>query len=395
MVVDRSCFRWLLCSTVLLAVHVLLTTRTRVQSAPESIHIVESSPRLYLYIPSWMEGMSSWMISLSEVLVLAKELNATLVEPCIKKGRLGSCASVASGGHGLRLSQVLDLELMRQYHTDIVTYEEYMTAISATEPSTVPVVSLCLHHFSPNPFCRDAPLVYGAKWIPQFREALTLARNTTTVMEIHQYSRYGFRKSKWINGSEAAMVKAKYLALSPLHGERVTVLLERMGIPHGETFSVLHWRAEHPDMDYLACADKILEARDTMRKRQKQKQQQPFILMSSLNTNADYMWKGAKLMAENSTSDQALQRLLDHGFMKLDQVIDYPELQDPMMLAVYDLILAMKATKFVTCSKRCSDDSVCAACNWRGQFAGLAVSMRRDVENKSSTECWPSMSATR
>ena len=347
-----------------------------------------------------MEGMSSWLVSLSEVLVLAKELNATLVEPCILKGRLGSCANVAQGGPGLRLSQVLDMQLMQRYHAAIVSYQDYEQAIRSTD-ATIPVVSMCLHHFSPVPHCEGAPHVWGAKDMPQLDQALMLARNSTTVLEIHQYGKFAFRKSTWANALQAALVKKLYLGLSTHHMERVKILLERMGLHGDEPFSVIHWRAERPGMDYLACADKILEVRDVIiGKRQEQQpghqqkqHQHPFIIMSSLNTNADYMWKGAKLLAENSTSDQALRKLLDHGFLKLDQVVDYKKLKDPLVLAIYDLILALKAAKFVTCSKSCGDDSVCAACNWLGQFGGLAMTMRSDMANKSSTECWPSLAA--
>ena len=35
--------------------------------------------------------MSSWMVSISELLLLARKLNATLVEPCMLTGRLVPC----------------------------------------------------------------------------------------------------------------------------------------------------------------------------------------------------------------------------------------------------------------------------------------------------------------
>jgi hypothetical protein len=160
-----------------------------------------------------------------------------------------------------------------------------------------------------------------------------------------------------------------------------------MNIARDQAYSVIHWRAELPGIDYMACAQKILLARDAIQ--MKHQQQHPFILMSSLNTQADYMWAGAKELAANTSSDLALQLLLNQGFMKLDQVVDYDNLSDPIMLAVYDLVLALHANNFATCSKDCSDHSICSKCNWRGQFAGLAVAMRRDVANKTSISCWP------
>ena len=96
---------------------------------------------------------------------------------------------------------------------------------------------------------------------------------------------------------------------------------------------------------------------------------------------------GTKNLAEITTSDQALQILFDAGF---DHVVDYKKLSVSIMFAVFDLILVIKAQEFITCGKGCSENIICAACNWRGQFAAWAVMLRSDVAHRSaSVECWP------
>jgi hypothetical protein len=49
--------------------------------------------RLWVFVSSWDEGMSNWLISLSEILVVCHEINAMLVEPCVREGRLVGCGA--------------------------------------------------------------------------------------------------------------------------------------------------------------------------------------------------------------------------------------------------------------------------------------------------------------
>ena len=342
-----------------------------------------NSDNLFLYVSGWMEGMSSWMISLSEMLVLAKEMNATFVEPCVKKGNLCSCAK--PGNNRVRLSHILDMRKLRKYHPAIVTYEEFQQrTLFESDMFNGSLNQICMHHFSPRPLCANTTHLYNATNIPQVNHATRSSYNTTSTLEIKRYGRYAFRNSQWVSDTEASRVKRKVLRLAPAHGRSVDTLLEQMGIGSNQTYSVIHWRAELPDIDYMACAKRIVRARDKMNLEHR------VILMSSLNTDASYTWAGAKHLAENTTSDIALQLLFDAGFLKLDHVVNYGNLSDSVMLAVYDLMLAIKAEEFVTCGKRCGDKSICAACNWRGQFAGLAMTWRREVAHKASMECWPS-----
>ena len=56
---------------------------------------VESSskPQIWIHVRGYGEGISKWRHSVSQLLGLVKILNATLVEPCMKSGRLYSCGN--------------------------------------------------------------------------------------------------------------------------------------------------------------------------------------------------------------------------------------------------------------------------------------------------------------
>lgn len=353
----------------------------------ESIDDVSSRSQLWLYVSSWQEGLSSWLVSLSEVVVLCKELNATFVEPCIQNGRLTSCKDSGS----ILLSQVIDMERLREYHEKIATYDEFVAFSNRSNDrqEPLPTFQICMHHFTNVNWCNEVPLFWGSKNIPIIEEARISAQSQSTVLQVHQYGRFAFRHSAWASEKETNIVKRKYIQFATANFVAVSRILEKMGIPAGQEYSVVHWRAERPNIDYLACADHILRARELMHNKE-----HPFILMSSLNTRSEYMWGGAKLLANETTSQVAVQRLLDSGFHKLDQVVSYDDLPDQVMLAVYDLILAMQADKFATCTQKCADNSVCSACNWRGSFGALAVDMRSDIAHKSSVTCWPSDSSS-
>ena len=69
------------------------------------------------------------------------------------------------------------------------------------------------------------------------------------------------------------------------------------------------------------------------------------------------MWTGSREVTtrrhSNNTANQALDYLLqDNGFLKIDDLLKQTiSIADPGMLAVYDLILATKATHFATCAR--------------------------------------------
>jgi hypothetical protein len=64
----------------------------------------------------------------------------------------------------------------------------------------------------------------------------------------------------------------------------------------------------------------------------------------------------------------------------------------PKESAIYvalDLIMSQKATTFATCTTKCyKSHRYCKKCNYAGNFALLAMKMRKS-NHKESLECWP------
>jgi hypothetical protein len=150
-----------------------------------------------------------------------------------------------------------------------------------------------------------------------------------------------------------------------------------------QPFAVIQWGAELKGMDYMGCAAHILEARMAMNL----PNGTDFVLMSSLNTKKDLQWGPLQSSIQNTTAAQALQLLLDSGFFKLDAIIQQTQTNELILLAVWDQILAAKATYFATCS---GCQSICAQCNHQGSFARLALDLRTRA-NKESFKCWPEL----
>eukprot|EP00985_Skeletonema_marinoi_P027624 scaffold22980_cov58-Skeletonema_marinoi.AAC.1 len=70
------------------------------------------------------------------------------------------------------------------------------------------------------------------------------------------------------------------------------------------------------------------------------------------------MWSGSRNSIVNGTTttpQQALHYLLhDNGFIKIDGLLEMQAKKvhnDPGMLAIYDLIIAIKANNFATCAR--------------------------------------------
>mmetsp|Transcript_23258 Transcript_23258/g.66721 ORF Transcript_23258/g.66721 Transcript_23258/m.66721 type:complete len:208 (+) Transcript_23258:2-625(+) len=164
-----------------------------------------------------------------------------------------------------------------------------------------------------------------------------------------------------------------------------------MNIRKGQDFSVIHWRAEIPYLNYQKCAEDILQARDAMTTTKKK---MPFVLISSLSTDYSMMWSGTRKkadQAQNSTVSGALEFLMDNGFHMFDNTTSTLKPKDLIIYTAVDLIFAEKATSFATCSRSCDRPGFCRDCNYAGSFAEMALTNRAIVGNEEgSLSCWPS-----
>lgn len=323
--------------------------------------------------------MSNWIKSLAEILIVAKTLQAVFVEPCISKaGRLVSCGDQPNL---LRLQDVFDLDAIRQFYSRVVSFDEFNTICLTNK--NVHLSQICMHMGNPVTACGELESQAGKKTIPELEQALVASKNMHAVLEFTHFRKKAFGAMHY-NGSALVQesiptIVERHVRFRQEHYDAVDRFLNQMGVK--QPFAVIQWRAELEDMDYMGCAAHLLEARTAMNL----PNETSFVLMSSLNTQKDLQWEPLQSTIQNTAAPQALQLLLDSGFLKLDAMSQQTHNDELILLAVWDQILAVKATYFATCS---GCQSICAQCNWQGSFARLALALRTRAK-KESFECWP------
>lgn len=352
---------------------------------------VQPSPSSSLWIvgSSWAEGIAAWRISITEVVILAKNLNATIVEPGIKDGRL-----VAPGKGHLSLFQLLDRKQLEKYHSKWATAEEYWNAFHQSDPI---VIQWCIAKPS-RPDCPAGTTYNPSELIhsPALEQALHHTNSNHSSMVILEMSSIWKRQLTHLRLQSAPRIPLvtrekvdQILRTSLRFSERIYQLadhtLARMNISNNQDYAIIHWRAELEDLDYDQCATDIVQTKAAM----SLPKDTPFLLMSTLSMDVQNIWSGARKKASNSTAQTALQNLLhNHSFRKADNVL--PQQEDLIMYVAVDLLLAQKATAFSTCTRYCDApyDS-CQRCNHAGNFAELALSLRWEDDEKRSLPCWP------
>lgn len=421
-----------------------------IPTMPQQALVVQPHPRRWLHVDDISEGMANWRIAIVELLLVAKQLDAAFVEPCILQGRVTSCHKIPSSVSSttmnhhvrVRLGDVLDVDkLRRDVHPWIVTQEEYEKA-TTTPTGTAATIGesphvqtrfvLCMHEGNPSPVAvciRDGKRLdnfYGAITNPVMEQVLTMKRQhqqqqrqeePSWVMEIHAYRKGGFAKTvirEQQHENKGSQRQQKTLLLDPKlvqyvlehsvifhpkHYHYVAGLLRKFRIVNNN-YNVIHWRAELPHMNYADCAQQLIKAKNIM-SHYNNNNSTPTILISSLNQIPVHQWGGGT--STRAGSAMTLRSLIkEHGFLKLDTIVgrsynqdaavdvddDVAVVDDLIYLAIWDQILSQNATKFATCTKACKAKKSCKACNYQGSFGEVAVGLRAKVGRESLT-CWP------
>jgi len=348
-----------------------------------------------------------------ELLKLARAINGnvTIVEPCMINGRLDSCRP---GKHkGIPVSKVFDLSGAMQsldHHCPLMaSYDKYQAHLRFNNDETVPGQikdTICVS----NKFSRCSE---GAKSIGKIDKVgfqRSIANSTLTVLQLENYWRMeSIGNLRKLFGVKQIKAPFNQLSFHPNHIQTVEEVLQKANIAD-KNFSLIHWRAEKAGMNFRECAKAVLNAKRTLLKKRFQDNDtegggnHSFLLLTSLNKNAEMMWSGSRQIAKtsstsNNTALAALNYLMEEqGFLKFDELMGNRSIEDPGMLAVYDLIVATKSKDFASCARDkghgCSDVStqMCEKCNHVGKFGGLAISLRdsSDMHTKdSSWGCWP------
>jgi hypothetical protein len=352
------------------------------------------SKELWIHVQSWREGIGHWTYSVSQLLAVAKKLNATIVEPGIENGRL-----VTEGN--VWFSDIFNRSLIVDYHPKFATLKQFQ---EATTHSDANVFHLCFRSCIHGDGCtgpktceNGIPSSFRQNHSDSLEKAMISAQimdSHHTVLNIHDFWVNSFDQmylhtngtNKLVDQDEVRLVTDHHLRFVDDLYNMADSLLERMGISNGSEYAVIHWRAERDSLDYMECAQGIVRAKKAMN----MPQNMTFVLISSLMKDPSMEWGGSATLAENTAAPQALEFLLsDHALQKIDNVLNGTEARELAIYVALDLIMSQKATTFATCTRKCNKPHrYCRKCNYAGNFALLAMKMR-EVNNKESLECWP------
>jgi hypothetical protein len=78
-----------------------------------------------MQVTEWGEGVANWRYSIIEMLMLAKTLNATFVEPCITGGRLYGCRTDDETHNQITLSDVFIMDKLKEFYPLIVSHTKF------------------------------------------------------------------------------------------------------------------------------------------------------------------------------------------------------------------------------------------------------------------------------
>jgi len=389
----------------------------------DEIPINTNANNLFIYGHEWREGVANWLITMSELFLVAKQINATVVLPCIRKGRLIPCAPRndprAKGDWNHRFTDVFQLDLIHKFHPHFIQEEEFQQILN--QHPSYKEFKFC--HIRQSQFggnmaqprnrCEEGAFRYGHRNTTNLlleqatSEAYHIAQSSGThgpiVMNMTKYDKWGWRQTLFnrkhiVPGGVkyTQQFKFEYFPFQERYSTFVDQLLDEVGIVNHD-YVVVQWRAELDNMDYLECAKHIVTVRDLVKKRNRGgakgiTKDTKFILMSSLSTDESIVWESTVWQESTKGEAQnALHYLLDeHGFLKLDSLLAKHKkaAKDQIDYSIWDILLAVKAKDYVFCDQNCEDDSICAQCGHRGEFPRFAMKLRDDV-NRTSTMCWP------
>ena len=355
-----------------------------------------------MQVEQWGEGIANWMTSISEILIVAKALNATFVEPCIHKGRLTYCSET----HNVKLSDIFRMDKMKEFHPFIVSHEVFQQNVinDAHDNSSTHFQRICHTAQKYSSKCGEGLLNQHSNISsPSLEAAVASAQNSQrTVLQLTSYWKDGWKNMKFkgrplipSKGPTVKMIYNKYFHFTQEIYDFVDMILKEAGIK-GENYSVIQWRGEIHSLDYVSCARHIITARAIMQEEEGRRDyktrgnETAFVLISPLNRNESLTWN---TRSKGADAQEALQLLLDdNGFLKLDLLVQKHQdfVRDSIFLAAADLVLAQKAKEFITCDKSCN--SICAQCGHQGSFVQLAETLR-NARDKNSTSCWPERNA--
>lgn len=362
----------------------------------------------YVLLHYGREGFSRWKDIIISYFKLAVKYNRTAVEPCLRNSRISSCMH---NGTTLRLSVIIDIPHIQQQipHLRLITWSDYLSARQSSSPLyCIPKrearnfnVSMDIPGYDP-PFGVDKGVDLNQASLLQYlpvtarvhmflsttqRYESCLRRNPgdETIALVNPRYLHLFSVGKGLN--------AEKLAFHPSQYTTVTQILSASGIDP-DNYLVYQWRSESVPVERLVpCAEELMRRARRRQRLVLGNNHSKVVLLSDLSFSPSVkLW--VMMPDAGNSSAAALISSLAEVFFKTEaaeatrRIARDALLDDTTFLTVWDLILAFRATHFVTCVSE-SPGSICKECTRHASvFARFIIHQRREEYGKSSETEW-------
>jgi hypothetical protein len=392
-------------------------------------------PSRYLMLSSVFEGFGAWSDAIFEFVDLAKQLNRTFVEPCVRNGCIEPCrygfvhsppstkevvdAFERTGhdhlnlpyinfpcsrlnheypdeeskklvGESYPLSAYLDMASLREYYPHIISYDQWFEQSILPQKDLVKGVNGRI--LLPTSYCGDMHISWCIQYRGPYREIgdfafieelngrpddlekqMTILRaDSSETIFYHSYYRYYFHKPNTF----------KTVPFHPAH--YLAAFQFKRDLFENDNLAVFQWRTEHVSNLVLPKCATVLSTALSGLKLKRGKAGFSAVLVSDLPSpsNRRKLWH----TYENGDDDvrkHTISIMLDAGFAKYDY---YHNTTDNGVLMIRDFILTQIADTYVTCAGDFVEK--CRGCFRSSSNFVQRITQARELAKKESILDW-------
>ena len=309
------------------------------------------------------EGISHWKYVVNDFILLGMDTNRTLVEPCIKDGRIAPCMHLMAN-ETLTLSTVIDLSIIKSHFPElrIITWAEYMLKYHSR------MTSIMCYRKNSRDFNQAVLDFDGALIKPassegddaSYEDCVRKSKNFGNSVYLH----CPWKEETLRRGMALTMtIPWKY---SPFQHTIATRIMKDAKIDLDKYF-VFNWRmGATPRKHLLPCAKMLIAFSEEWLEKFDGDRLNAMIVTDLSFAKNDPVW--GDLTSQQSIDLQGnITNLLDTNFFKIETsnavkgtIKQFPRYRDPIFLTIWEIIISEKASLFVTCSQ---SNEVCDYCS--------------------------------
>lgn len=340
------------------------------------------------------EGISHWKYVVNDFLLLGMDTNRTIVEPCIRDGKVFPCMHCMSN-ETLTLSTVIDLSIVKSHFPElrIITWSEYMLKYHSRMPSI-----FCYKRdskdFDKSVIDFDGELIKpGASDgdSATYEDCVRANKNFGNSVYLHNPWKHEVLR----RGSPLTMtIPWKY---APFQHTIATRIMKDAKIDLDKYF-VFNWRMEStPKKHLLPCAKMLVAYSEEWLEKFDGDRLNAMIVTDLSFSKADTKW-GDMTAQLNMDIQGNVTHLLDTNFFKIETsnavkgtIKQFPRYRDSIFLTIWEIIISEKATLFVTCTQH---NEVCDYCSKIKSKFSEDIIRNRYMAKLNSYESWALSSYT-